>query len=489
MNPLSIWTFYRRHKRRAALLLSLIGLVTAGLYMMGALTWAIFTEPTRANYMYLAKINIVLPYFDRELDPAVVTKIRTHPEVERVLPTFISLGIGIPEAMGGQNNWINLLALGEDDLPYILERCEAILVEGRILQPNTNGIILSENVAAALDVGVGDVIHNGVDLKRYSTILTPMQVVGILESDMRLGVISYEYIRDHDLYRDQLSTQFIVVAKPGHELAVDDFLLDEIETTQVNVLTHGELMASLARDYQRTMLLGLPVALFAAIAITLVVGVANRMALTQRLSEFGILHAIGHTKKWMTYRLAAETSVMAATGWIAGLLLSRLALYIIEWTLFTPHGHDLTVTWAPVILIVPIPVVVIVSTLLSAIRTFSRLDAISIIERSELESQSGTQREVNRSETNPFASLTFFKRHKRRSVMLTSAMSLVIVAVALLIFVFAASFDALEAGMGDLKRMSVVKSLPIPIAVLAVTSGSVARTLSKLDPVTIIERR
>jgi hypothetical protein len=32
-------------------------------------------------------------------------------------------------------------------------------------------------------------------------------------------------------------------------------------------------------------------------------------------------------------------------------------------------------------------------------------------------------------------------------------------------------------------------TLPIPVAVLTVTSGTVARTLSKLDPVSIIERR
>jgi hypothetical protein len=42
MNPLSAWTFYRRHKRRAALLLSLIILVTAGIYLMGALVWGVF---------------------------------------------------------------------------------------------------------------------------------------------------------------------------------------------------------------------------------------------------------------------------------------------------------------------------------------------------------------------------------------------------------------------------------------------------------------
>ncbi|MCP4539670.1 MAG: ABC transporter permease [Chloroflexi bacterium] len=461
MNPLSTWTFYRRHKKRAVLLLGLISLVTAGLYLMGALTWAVFTEPTRANYLYLSKINIVMPPSGiEELDPSVAPQVRTHPGVERVLPTFISMGIGIPEAMGGQNNWINLLALQEEDVPYILEKCEATLIEGQMLRPQTNGIVLSNKVAAALDVQVGDVIHNGVDLKRYRTILEPMEVVGILESDMRLGILSYEYVSNHELYRDNLTPQFIVVAQPGHELAVDSFLLDEIKSTRVKVLTFQDLMASLARDYQQTTLLALPVAVFAAIAVTLVVGVANRMALTERLPEFGILHAAGHAKRWLARRLTAETAVLASVGWGAGILLSRLTLYLIEWTLFAPRGHDLTVTWAPVILIIPVPITVVAFTLLSARRTFARLDTVTIVEQGELGPESGSQRKVTSSQAKPLSSLTFFRRHKRRAVLLTGAMSLVIVAIALLIFVFAASGDALEANLGDLLRTSIVAPLP-----------------------------
>jgi hypothetical protein len=45
MNPLSPFTHYRRHKRHTALLLGLISLVTAGLFLMVALSWAIFIEP------------------------------------------------------------------------------------------------------------------------------------------------------------------------------------------------------------------------------------------------------------------------------------------------------------------------------------------------------------------------------------------------------------------------------------------------------------
>ena len=59
MNPLSAWTFYWRHKRHAALLLGLIGLVTAGLYLGVALYWATFVEPMRSNDGYLSRFSTV----------------------------------------------------------------------------------------------------------------------------------------------------------------------------------------------------------------------------------------------------------------------------------------------------------------------------------------------------------------------------------------------------------------------------------------------
>ncbi len=37
MNPLSAWTYYRRHKGRAALLIGFVALVVAGLYLMMAM--------------------------------------------------------------------------------------------------------------------------------------------------------------------------------------------------------------------------------------------------------------------------------------------------------------------------------------------------------------------------------------------------------------------------------------------------------------------
>jgi len=118
MNPLSPWTFYRRHKRYTALLMGLIGLVTCGLYLMAALTWAVFVEPTRSNRMFLSKFGIVMPRGGGEHAAEVVAQVRAHPAVAQVVPMIFGQGISLPEAIGGGTNWFNLFGLREQDIPY-----------------------------------------------------------------------------------------------------------------------------------------------------------------------------------------------------------------------------------------------------------------------------------------------------------------------------------------------------------------------------------
>ena len=49
----------------------------------------------------------------------------------------------------------------------------------------------------------------------------------------------------------------------------------------------------------------------------------NRIALTSRLAEFGLLHAVGYHRKRLIGRLTLETAAVASAGWIAGLVLAR----------------------------------------------------------------------------------------------------------------------------------------------------------------------
>ncbi len=175
--------------------------------------------------MFLTRFSVVMPSHGKEMDAAVAAQVRANPDVQRVVPAIYSSGISLPEATGGGTNWFNLLGLREEDLLHVLDSCGAVVKEGRMLEARTNGIMLSEQIARALGLRVGDVIHDEVNPEFYGSIVDPLEVVAILESEVRLGITSMEYLSGHEFYQ-RMPRRFLVIAQKGREAAVDAFLIE-----------------------------------------------------------------------------------------------------------------------------------------------------------------------------------------------------------------------------------------------------------------------
>jgi ABC-type lipoprotein release transport system permease subunit len=460
MNPLSVWTFYRRHKRRAFLLLSVSTLVTVGIYVMVALIWGVYVEPGRSNYMFLSKFSVVVPEsLDDGPDPAVIAQIRANPDVAQVIPAS-AIWISVPGLMAGGGAGFDLWGLMEEDIPHILERCGATLTEGQLLEPRTNGLLLSQEVAASLGLQVGDKIHDSINPDLYGSVVAPLEVVGTLESDVRLGIVSLEFLNNHESY-SRFQTSFLVVAREKRDAAVDDFLQSEIETTRTSVWTFQKLNRTVMSEYLEGLVILVPGIAIVAMAFALVIVVVNWIAFSQRLPEFGIAHAIGLDKSLLIRRLTMETATLTLAGWALGIGLSWMILYILRLNLFSPQGHDLSIVQlSAMALTLPLPAAVAGFTYIIVRHIFSRLDPVAIVERGgqsqEADQKRGTV--ASQSSPKPLASATFYGRHRRRAVLLIGAMSLMIMALALAIFMLAVSSDAQEPGLRYLRRFSIVLS-------------------------------
>ena len=59
-------------------------------------------------------------------------------------------------------------------------------------------------------------------------------------------------------------------------------------------------------------------------AATLAVAVINQISTTRRLSELGLLHALGNRKRRLVHRLVLEVATVAAVGWGVGLACSMV---------------------------------------------------------------------------------------------------------------------------------------------------------------------
>jgi ABC-type antimicrobial peptide transport system permease subunit len=475
MNPLSPLTYHRRHKGSALLLLTLITLATLALYVMVSVLDSI---PMRAHSHYLTRLSRVYPITGSSLEPGIASQIQAHPGVARVVPDN-GLSIATPSLIGTDNS--RLLGVSQDDAQYLMDHCGVRLKAGRMFEARTNEIVLSEEVARALRLQIGDQIDRSMDERYYGNVPAPMVLVGILERDpsatlpstelgtgrtgpsagpgpsVRVGLASYEYLDGHELYAPR-TIGLLVVAQAGRKTTVDEFLETTIRSTRTEVETYGEISELVEMGLRGLHLIFGVVNCLVAVVVALVVGVINRIALTRRLAEFGLLNAVGYHKKRLISRLTLETAAVAGVGWTAGLAFSWLVLAWLRDGLYYSKGMELDLAnLAPFWFTLPIPLVVVAFATLSARRTFARFDAISIIERGKLGMETHARRRAaKRSSTKPLSSRTFYLRHRRRGALLVASMALMILGVAFPAFLISVVTDAFEPSLEYLRYVSEV---------------------------------
>jgi ABC-type lipoprotein release transport system permease subunit len=454
MNPLSPLTYYLRHKKSAFVQMALITLATVGLFI---LVGVLESVPVRANVIYITKLSRVFPV-GGALDPGVSAQVRTHPGVQRVI-----LDNGLPiyyPTLIGQDE-LRLLGVTPEDAGYAMDYCGARLKEGRIFAPRSNEIVVSEEVARALNLRLGDEIARAVDKRFYSAVATPLKLVGLLEGTgegpaIRLGFVSNEYLSSHELYTPR-RTGLLVAAAPGQKAAVDSFLETAIDTSAVDIETFTEIARFVAIARVSLRIIFGVVNTVVAVVVAFVVGVINQIAMSMRLSELGVLHALGHSKPRLVRRMTLETAAVAGAGTLIGLGLALLALAGIRSSVFYNLGMELDLfNPTPFFFVLPIPVVVVAMAYRSIRRIFARLDAVAVVERGHLSEEPQRVSKAQRSVARPLSAFTFYLRHRRRSVMLALSIALVVLGVTFPVFLLSSAISAMQPESDYLNAVSKV---------------------------------
>lgn len=460
MNPLSPLTYYRRHKRSALLQIALISLATVGLFVLVGVLDAI---PSRSNVSYLTRLSRVIPT-GGALDPAVVSQIQTHPDVARAISDN-GLWISLPTLLGTDSQ--RLMGVSPQDAQYLMQHCDLRLKEGRMFEPRSNEFVLSEEVARALDLELSSEIGRAIDQDYYEAASAPLVLVGILEGDpaantgpsVRVGLVSAEYLNGHELYAPRV-TSLLVVAKAGLRSAVDVFLETTISSKYAEVETFGGLAEFVKMARVGVYVVFGVVNSVVAVAVASVVGIINRIAMTKRLSEFGLLHALGRQERQLIRRLTLENAAVAGIGWLIGL---GIALAIMSWLkngLFYDLGMELDLfNLAPFCFVLPIPLIVVAVTFLSVRRIFARLDAVAIVERGKLSEEPKGRRAVKGSSARPLSSLTFYLRHRRRGVLMILSTALMVLGITFPVFLLSAMMSAMMPFFEYLQHISEISPI------------------------------
>jgi len=273
-----------------------------------------------------------------------------------------------------------------------------------------------------------------------------------------MGFISNEYLDSHDLYAPR-TTSMLVIPREDRKAAVDNFLETTIRSKYTEVETFGLLVSFLKMARIAVYVIFGVVNSIVAVAVSFVVGIVNRIAITNRLNELGLLHALGRHKKRLIRRLTLETGTVAGIGCIAGLGLALLIMSWVKNTLFYNLGMELDLSNpAPFCFVIPIPLIVVTMTFLSIRKIFSNLDAVAIIERGKLSmEESQGKPSTKQSYAKPLSPITFSLRHRRRGVLLILSTALMVLSITIPVFLLSAMVSAMKPYYQYLQEVSVIQ--------------------------------
>jgi hypothetical protein len=198
---------------------------------------------------------------------------------------------------------------------------------------------------------------------------------------MCLGLASYEYLEGHELTSSR-PTHLLVVPADGRKDELDAWLEGSVASAQTKVATYDVEYREHRRGVQGLVVGFAVVGCVTAIVAAIALAVLNYIFVSQRQSEFGVLHALGYGRLRLVGRTVRETAFTTGAAWGLSAILCLIGLLYLQFGVFTPLGLRLNLfNLTPWLFTLPIPIAVLAATTGTVARTLSKLDPVSIIER------------------------------------------------------------------------------------------------------------
>ena len=281
---------------------------------------------------------------------------------------------------------IPLYGVSESDLQTLVDVYGVRVEEGRLPQPRTNEIALSKALAQNRNWRVGDKIGRAHDGREDDELPTEMAVVGIFSSlpdqeDLWTGFVSLEYLSSHEFYASH-STRMLVLPREGRKSEMDAWLEENVASEQIAVQTFDRMRTEYRiATWIILVLFGIIESVIAVVA-AVALAILSYTFFIQRRDEFGVLHAIGHSRRWLVLRIARESVSVVAVAWVLGAVLCMTGLIGMQVGVFAPKGMTLNIfNPAPWAFTLPLPLVVVVVGVGLVGWMLRKLDPVSIIER------------------------------------------------------------------------------------------------------------
>jgi ABC-type lipoprotein release transport system permease subunit len=377
--PLAAAAYLARNPRRVLPAVVVQALVTAlVLAVVTPLTG--FEATAEASLEALRHYTGVTPMRRRTFDEELSRLLDANPALDRRLRAK-ALPMRMPMIVG--EAYAILLALDPADQEAFVARVGDRLVEGRLPEPGSAGVVVHRDVARARGFRIGSEFGRLVDPDDPSP--GRFVVCGILEGPARLGIADLGYATLPDFVLSRIEGFEVVWAKPGRK-AESDRYLEEAKDAEGRKAFKVWDEAYFRHQYER-MLRNLPAILNAVVGaitviISLVVVLLNLIAFQARADEFAILLAVGVSRRRLVRKLAVESGLVALAALVLGVGLGLAALATYEALVLEPRAIVIRLL-DPYALVLAglLPVVAAAASAVVLAARLRRMDPVAVIQR------------------------------------------------------------------------------------------------------------
>jgi ABC-type antimicrobial peptide transport system permease subunit len=196
-----------------------------------------------------------------------------------------------------------------------------------------------------------------------------------------LGLASSEYLAGHEVYASR-ETRLLVVPVKGRKIELDAWLEGNVASPRTLVQTYGALLGELDQVTRSVLLMFTAIESVVAVVAVIALAALNYIYFAQRRDEFGVLHAVGHSRPWLIWRTMRETVSVVTAAWLVGAVLCIAGLIYAQANIFVPAGLRLDLfDRSPWLFTLPIPLAVVLASVGTIAWMLSRLDPVTVVER------------------------------------------------------------------------------------------------------------
>lgn len=376
LKPLAPITFLLRNAGKTIPLTSAIVLavlLVAGIVtMMDSIPYSI-----RDVYSYSKEMVAFGPRGDPELTSKLADVIKAESPVKLERTMYVRTASSTVHSIVGK--WpFAVVGLEQSDMDYFMKRMSVRAIDGRMPKPGEAGVVVSDQVAQNLGLKLGDPLMGPTNSDSYSP--HEVRIIGLAHTPKWIMVTDIEYERDNHFPPIDILVGF--AKNHAEQEKFDRWAVERFKGNRAQVFAYHLLDKDTTENFSILYKILDVVIGILVVVVTFMMGMLMNIYQSQRLVEFGLLQAIGYTKRQLLQRVLRETVYVTGLGWALGLLAGYGMLLIIKGSLMDPRAFAMN-PLDPVALryTFPIPFSILLIATLTVTLRFRRFDPVGVVER------------------------------------------------------------------------------------------------------------